>query len=305
MIEVRARADFKADFPDDGVENESGYLLFPGRAVTAAIAEVFRGIGCEVSDPIHADEHGWELDIEFKTETIWCQVTSIDVGENILLLTDGPFMGNYSDKPGYLEAIAKLDLAMKSDPRFHDLRWCRWRDPEGPAANAPLDVDPEQLPKRPARRGLFGWGAGQPAANRQGARPRNRAKMVADFPDDTVQVDGKIVQWAGKGAAVAIAQILGQIGANVSEPINVEPRWELDIRLEGQAAKVQIEAGDGIVYLDIDDRLVVDRPAYIDLLVDLNARMHRDPRFHDIRWYRRDEISVRGLSSNSPLGPTP
>ena len=156
MIEVRARADFRADFPDDGVEDETGWVEFPGRSVATAIAEMLRRIGCAVAGPIQADEHGWELVIEFKQESLWCQVTAID--DYTLLFTDGVFMGNSSSRPGYLEAIAKLNLEMQRDPRFHDVLWYRWRGPEGPGSSAPLDVAWDRLPRPAPRRRWFAWG---------------------------------------------------------------------------------------------------------------------------------------------------
>ena len=311
MIDIRARAAFKADFPDDGLENESGFILYPGRRAAAAVAGLLRGIGCEVSDPLHADDHGWELEIEFKRERMWGQVTSLDAGENILLFLDGAFMGNASAKPGYLEAVVKLNLAMHSDPRFQDIRWYRWRDPAGPAAGAPLDVNPDRLPKsvpKPApKRGWFGWGTKEAdGGKRDSARVRNKAKVGTDFPDDgTIEADGKIVRWGGKAVAAELAEILGRLGAEVSGPSSAEERgWVLDIRYKGYLARCQIEDGGGFIYLDIDDNLVADQPEYVDLVVQLNAELHRDTRFHNIRWYRRGEINMRGLSSDSPVYPT-
>jgi hypothetical protein len=155
MIDVRARAEFRADFPEDGIEGEGGWIKFPGRGVATAIAEMLERIGCVVSSPIHAHEHGWELIIEFKQESMWCQVSAGE--ECIMLFTDGDFMGNSGGQPAYLEAIAKLNLEMQRDPRFHNIRWFRWRDPEGPGADAPLNVELGQLPEPAPRRDWHGW----------------------------------------------------------------------------------------------------------------------------------------------------
>jgi hypothetical protein len=165
MVMVRAQAEFQADFPDDGIEDESGWVVFAGRGVAAAIAEMLRGIGCEASDPIDADEHGWELEVDFKKESMWCQVT---VGDGyILTFTDDVFMGNYSKRPGYLEAITKLNLEMQRDARFHDVCWYMWRGPRDPGANAPLDVDLDSLPKRAPKRAWFWWMAKQTSSGNE------------------------------------------------------------------------------------------------------------------------------------------
>lgn len=157
MIEVRARAEFRADFPDDGVEGEFGYTRFPGKGLAAAIGEMLEAIGCAVSSPLNADEHGWELRVEFKQERMWCQVTTIDAQDNILLFTGRTLIGNFSNSPAYLEAITRLNLEMGRDPRFHDIRWSRQRGPKGPGSDTPLDVELDQLPKPAPRRGWFWW----------------------------------------------------------------------------------------------------------------------------------------------------
>jgi hypothetical protein len=155
MIDVRARAEFRADFPDDGIEDESGWIEFPGRGVARAIAEMLERMGCAVAGPMHAHEHGWEIMIQFKQEQIWCQVSAID--DYVLLFTEGVLMGNSSNRPGYLESLIRLDLEMRRDPRFHNVRWHRWRGPEGPAASTPVDVDLDQLPELTPRSGWLSW----------------------------------------------------------------------------------------------------------------------------------------------------
>jgi hypothetical protein len=159
MIDVRARAEFKADFPDDGVDDGFGYTIFPGKNVAAAIAEMLRGIGCAVAGPLNADEHGWELIVEFQKERMDCQITWLDADDCILLFTDGVFMGNSSSNPAYLEAITKLNLEMQRDPRFHEICWFRWREPQGPGASTPLDVGLDQLPRPVPRSPRFAWWA--------------------------------------------------------------------------------------------------------------------------------------------------
>jgi hypothetical protein len=146
MIDVRAQAEFRADFPDDGIEGKSGWIEFPGRGVATSIAEMLEGIGCAVAGPKHAHEHGWELMIQFKQESLWCQVSSL--GEDyVLLFLEGHFMGNSSRSPSYLEAITRLNLEMQRDPRFHDVRWRHSRGPEGPSSSTPLDIGLDQLPE--------------------------------------------------------------------------------------------------------------------------------------------------------------
>jgi hypothetical protein len=136
---------------------------------------------------------------------------------------------------------------------------------------------------------------------------RNKAHIGTDFPDDLVEQDGKIVQWGGKGVASAIAEILRQLGAEVSEPINADEHgWELDICYKGRDPWCQVQDGDGCIFFVMEDcwgPLIGDYPQYVELIVLLNAELHRDPRFHDIRWYRRRDLNMRGQTSASPADP--
>jgi hypothetical protein len=93
---------------------------------------------------------------------MWCQVSAID--DYVLLFTEGALMGNSSSRPGYLEALIKLDLEMRRDARFQNIRWYRWRGPEGPGATTPVDVELDQLPKPTPRRDWFSWARRKPYA---------------------------------------------------------------------------------------------------------------------------------------------
>ena len=134
-------------------------------------------------------------------------------------------------------------------------------------------------------------------------RTRNKALIGADFPDDMVEVDGEIVEWGGKGIAVAITDILRRLGAEVSEPIDEDEHgWGLDIDYKGRMPWCLIQDGGGHFYFHIDDRWGRDRPEYVELLLGLNEGLHGDPRFHDVRWYGRGDLNWNGPTSDSPIG---
>ncbi len=133
-------------------------------------------------------------------------------------------------------------------------------------------------------------------------RTRDKALIGSDFPDDMIEVDGEIVQWGGRGVAVAIADILRRLGAEASEPIDEgDHGWGLDIDYKDRNPWCLIQDGGGHFYFWIDDRWGRDRPEYVELLVGLNEGLHRDSRFHDIRWYRRHDINFGGPDSSSPV----
>jgi hypothetical protein len=132
---------------------------------------------------------------------------------------------------------------------------------------------------------------------------RTTAKMGADFPDDQIEEDGEIVRPAGKGIASAIGEILARAGATVSEPFISEHGWELDIKYKDRNPWCEIQDGGGYIYLHIDDRWAWfdHRPEYIELVVALNAGLHRDPRFRNIRWYDRGDINQEYPTSDGPV----
>ena len=120
---VRPWATFMADFPDDQIEDGHDIVRFGGLGVTEAISEILRKIGCTVSEPIYANEHGWELDVSINSRTIWCQVTDID--EFYLCFRATSWLDTILKRhnPDYVETLEKLHDALKSDPRFNQIQW--------------------------------------------------------------------------------------------------------------------------------------------------------------------------------------
>ena len=132
----------------------------------------------------------------------------------------------------------------------------------------------------------------------------NKAQIGADFPDDTVWVDDEIVLWGGKNVTVAIGEILTRLGAEVSEPILEDNGWALNISYKGRNPWCLIhDGGEGFIYFYMDDRWGArgDMAAYVELIVQLNAELHRDPRFDDIRWYDSSDQDFDGPASSSPV----
>ncbi len=87
---IRNLATFRADFPDDQIDDDNDIVQYGGKGVTEAIREMLVGLGYGVSEPIHAHEHGWELHIEAQERNLWCQVT--DLREYMILIFDNPTM---------------------------------------------------------------------------------------------------------------------------------------------------------------------------------------------------------------------
>lgn len=118
---------FLTDLPDDGVENETDILVFPGRNVAEAIGGLLRGLGYEVSEPENQEENGWDFDYYASGRRFWCQVSSY--GEPFSLITED-MARTWTDKifkrppsPIYAEVLTRLNEALAADPRFHQVQW--------------------------------------------------------------------------------------------------------------------------------------------------------------------------------------
>ncbi len=139
-MKVNRWATFLADFPDDRIDGDNDVIRYGGQGVTAAIGELLTGLGCKVSDPIDAQEHGWELNVETNGRHLWCQVT--DLGYFILGFDDTSIVDKFMQKrnPTYIEMIKKLSIALNEDPRFHDIKW--HSDADGPHPDSPYTLGP-------------------------------------------------------------------------------------------------------------------------------------------------------------------
>jgi hypothetical protein len=135
---------------------------------------------------------------------------------------------------------------------------------------------------------------------------RNKAKICTNFPDDTIWSNDEIVSLGGKNITVAIGEILTRLGAEISEPILEDNGWALNISYKGREPWCLVHDGGDLIYFYMEDRwgpLFNDKPQYIELIVLLNAELHRDPRFRNIQWYRRRDLNKRGPTSASPVDP--
>ncbi len=123
-MRVNQCASFQADFPDDAIENDEGFVEFGGHGVAGAIGEFLTRLGCKVSEPINAGEHGWELDVEIDRRHLWCQVTDV-VDYMILVFEDQSAIDKVLKRYDavYIDTIKKLNLALNADERFHDVKW--------------------------------------------------------------------------------------------------------------------------------------------------------------------------------------
>jgi hypothetical protein len=132
------------------------------------------------------------------------------------------------------------------------------------------------------------------------------AEFTAVFPDDSIEEDGDIVQFGGRGVAEAMAAMLQDAGFDVSTPEHhFEHGWDFDVKTQRKRVWIQItEIGDVFVlaskfYGGTFPRRS-DEEVYSDVLTRLNAGLACDVRFSKVRWQH-----LRDVLSGAPGGASP
>ena len=127
-MSLRPEAEFRTELPYDSKEDETDFVEFPGRNVTEAIGSMLSGLGYEVSAPMHAGEHGWELDARASGRRFWLQITRMDE-QNCILTTKDMTWQFWRRHPSFEEFLTKLDAALRGDGRFDQIGWFQdWKD---------------------------------------------------------------------------------------------------------------------------------------------------------------------------------
>ena len=124
-MRLRPEAEFRPDFPYDRGGDETDVLA--GRGMTEAIGAMLRSLGYDVSEPMHAGEHGWELEVR-KGRRFWLQISWFE--KEVCRLTAFDVTWKFwRRRPGFKEFLTQLDDALRQDGRFHQIGWFKdWRD---------------------------------------------------------------------------------------------------------------------------------------------------------------------------------
>lgn len=135
-MSLRSLAIFDADLPVDGVwnDNEDEYIEDPGKAATVEIAQILRGLGCEVEEAELEPQHGWQFNFKSNGAKLWGQVTYIDEWYLHLACPSRLFGPAKDSWKALVELLPRLDTALRADPRISNLLW---HDPMGGDKGSP------------------------------------------------------------------------------------------------------------------------------------------------------------------------
>lgn len=133
--------------------------------------------------------------------------------------------------------------------------------------------------------------------------------MIAEFPDDTIEEDGEIVQFGGRNAAEAIGEMLIRLGYAVSPPIHrYEYGWDFDVTHEGKRVWMKVSylgARDYVLSTEFIPKFSLfggKMQFYAEMLDRLSKELVSDPRFEEVGWVYRRDIS-KAPPTPSPLDP--
>jgi len=131
VVKVRPDALFLFDFPDDTIEDGRDIVVFGGRGVTDAIAQMIRRLGYQASAPQDEDFKGWSLDVSDQSSEFWLRFSDLG-SEGSLVTADRTFPRWLWPWPrrAYVDFLLKLDAELRRDGRFRDIKWVKDRDDE-------------------------------------------------------------------------------------------------------------------------------------------------------------------------------
>ena len=120
---IRPWAEFTSDLPDDQIEDETDFVQLGGKNVIEAIGGLLQGFGCKISPAISAGDNGWEMNVEYRGRSLWCQVTRIE--GFIFIFEETSWLNKILKRhnPAYIRALSQLADALAADPRFHNVSW--------------------------------------------------------------------------------------------------------------------------------------------------------------------------------------
>ncbi|HVY32855.1 MAG TPA: hypothetical protein VG960_00415 [Caulobacteraceae bacterium] len=139
---------------------------------------------------------------------------------------------------------------------------------------------------------------------------RTMATFRSDLADNGVEAEDThdFIEWPGRAHALVLADILQAMGWRISKMVDSnEHGWELEAKLNGNRIWMQISPIDEIILMfegssPIWTWFFAPRPTGVfpETLTAIDAALHADGRFHDLRWFTNKEYQ-----HDAPGAPTP
>jgi len=127
---------------------------------------------------------------------------------------------------------------------------------------------------------------------------RPAARFTSDLPDDFIKNEEgtAILQYGGKSVIEAIAVILARLGCVVGARIHpANHGWGMYVRYGKRDFWCHVCLIQPYVFYFGDTAIVRNflkrpHPVHVDILTRLAQELASDPRFHDILWFRKEDV---------------
>lgn len=129
----------------------------------------------------------------------------------------------------------------------------------------------------------------------------------SDLPYDAIEGETNFIQWPGKNVAEAIMEILVRLGCTRVDMVTLdEAGYEVGFRAGKRPYGARVTVIDNytvgfIKYAWLDDLFGRFRPEYLNVLEQVNAELNGDDRFHNVRWFKDDELFTGIEGAKSPI----
>ena len=114
--------EFRSGFPDDTIEDGDDIVQWPGRNISEVLKAALERLNYRVSEPIHAHEHGWELDVWWGNKRLWLQISVLDADECYLTAENKTFW-LWPDAKVFRAFLADLQRTLAADDKFSITGW--------------------------------------------------------------------------------------------------------------------------------------------------------------------------------------
>ena len=120
---LRQLVTFDSTLPYDGIEDETGFIQWPGKTVAEELAEILRRLGYTRIAFDTLDEAGYEVSFTAGKLNLAARVTEIDT--YTVSFYQYSFFDNLRKKPRqeYVDILRRINDELNSDVRFSQVRW--------------------------------------------------------------------------------------------------------------------------------------------------------------------------------------
>ena len=135
------------------------------------------------------------------------------------------------------------------------------------------------------------------------------AEFASDLPDDSIENEEgtDFLQLGGKGVTEAIAELLAGFGCTVG-PVECADHlgWEVGFHWQGRRLWCLVTSIEDYILQTGDPAWLSrsfkkNKAIYGDALMRLASALNEDPRFHNVRWYSKEDLLGGGPGAMQPV----